>query len=372
MSSFLNLDGIKNIITKLKGKLDKKIEFSEYNKVNQGDMDVSLINSRFLNTGKWDMIKFPSIGDKHNYIALMGLNNNRSLLTCNNEYVVKGSGYSGGYQLFMGDITNLGNYSVALGTAGLKNGNMTPVGGSLIFETANNVSKISVSGALLNTSEIFTGTIKHSGTLKIGRFSNTNDRYLEVGFYGIKSSGTPDYNSVYSTNGQQTKKSIQTFMVDISGTPYDKNKFYKLQAPNNYNMLYGELVIYKINPKWRGYSKAEGLANISDKINLSGKDSNTIIGTGILHFKYINGETGLQKVKLEFSSQSKEQAEDQIWAIHSAGDTKEVFIRGGGKYYLALTNYFITENKIINPNTKWNEIFIDSQNPISYDKDLIF
>lgn len=370
MSKIIDLTGLQKILNLIKGKLDKKVEFSEFNKVNLEDTDISLINSRFLNTGKWDIIKFPPVNGKHNYIGVSNLNNNRSLLTFNNEYIVKGSSYSGGYQLFIGDIPDSNSYNVALGVYGSKNGNVISVGGSLRFASVNNTSTISVVGATLDAPEISSTSIKFNRGLKVGRSFGANDPFIEIGLYGFKSSTLGDYNSVYATHGQQTKKSIQTFMVDLSDAKYDKNKFYKLQAPLNQNIFYGEMVVYKINPKWRGYNKPEVLYNITDKISF-GDDSNNIMCTGILHFKYVNGES-LQNVGVVFSSQNKEQTEDKIWAIHQFNNPKSICIRGGGKYFISLMNFFITENRANVSSVKWDGVFIDANfTPIPYWKDSV-
>lgn len=372
MSKIIDLTGLQKVLNLLKGKLDKKVEFSEYNKVNPGDNDTSLINSNFLNVGKWDLIKFPPVLGKHNYIGGMGLPNNRTLLTYNNEYVLKGSISSGGYHLFMGDITNPGVYSISLGTSGLKNGNMISVGGSLKFEPSDNQSKISVVNAELDAPIINTTTIKHTGGgIKVGRDFGVNDDFLEVGFQGINSSRLSDYNSVYITNGRQAKKSIQTFLVDLSDPKYDKNKFYRIQAPSNQNIFYGEMVVYKINPKWRGYSRPEVLSNITDKLSL-GVEQNDIAINGILHFKYANLESNLQNVGVVFSSQNKEQTEDKIWAIHTYGNPKNIHVRGGGKYFFTLMNFFLAENITIIPNIKYEEVFINTNvNAIPYWKDSV-
>lgn len=371
MSKIIDLTGLQKILSLFKGKLDKKVEFSEFNKTKLEDTDASLINSRFLNTGKWDLIKFPPVNGKHNYIGAINLNNNKNLLTFNNEYIVKGSNYSGGYQLFIGDIPDNNSYNVALGVYGTKKGNVVSAGGSLRFASTNNVSTISVVGATLEAPEISTTALKFTRGIKMGRAFGTNDPFIEVGLYGFKSNNLGDYNSVYSTHGNQTKKSIQTFFVDLSDPKYDNNKFYKLQAPLNQNIFYGEMVIYKINPKWRGYNKPEVLYNITDKISFS-DDSNTVMCSGILHFKYVNGESGLQNIKLEFSSQNKEQSEDKIWAIHQFNNPKSICIRGGGKYFISLMNFFVTENRANVSSVKWNEVFIDSNfTPIPYWKDSV-
>lgn len=369
MSKFIDLTGLQKILNLFKGKLDKKIEFSQYNKVNPEDTDASLINSRFLNTGKWDLIKFPPVNGGHSYIGLQSLNNNRTLLTCNNEYIVKGSN-SGGYQLFIGDILDNNSFSVNLGVYGNKNGNVVSTGGSLRFASTNNVSTISVVGATLEAPEISTTTLKFTGGIKMGQTFGTNDPFIEVGLYGFKSSTLGDYNSVYATNGLQYKRSVQTFLVDLSEAKYDKNKFYRLQAPLNMNFLYGEWVIYKINPKWREYGRPEVLANITDKVSFV-DDSNNIACSGILHFKYVNGES-LQNVGIEFSSQDPEQPEGKIWAIHRFNNPKHIFIRGGGKYFFSIMNFFLTKNNGANPNVKYGDVFIDpNENPIPYWKDSV-
>ena len=369
MSKFIDLTGLQKILNLFKGKLDKKIEFSQYNKVNPEDTDASLINSIFLNTGKWDLIKFPPVNGGYSYIGLQSLNNNRTLLTCNNEYIVKGSN-SGGYQLFIGDILDNNSFSVNLGVYGNKNGNVVSTGGSLRFASTNNAPTISVIGATFEAPEISTTTLKFTRGIKMGRAFGTNDPFIEVGLYGFKSSTLGDYNSVYATHGQQTKKSIQTFFVDLSDPKYDKNKFYKLRAPLNQNIFYGEMVIYKLNPKWREYGRPEVLANITDKVSFV-DDSNNIACSGILHFKYVNGES-LQNVGIEFSSQDPEQPEGKIWTIHQYNNPKTICIRGGGKYFISIMNFFVTENRMNVSSVKWDGVFIDSNfTPIPYWKDSV-